>query len=171
MRKAAVRDGDKTTSGGVVIASLSGIYDGRKKVALDGEKATCGNCKGAYQMLGTGKPILNKGRHVVLDGDPVMCPCGKNRVIVGINPRVWIASSRTIGGGVASVAIGTYDEQVRATGRGASEEYPYFIETADGRAVSGRLANGGHLPRVHSDAANNYTVYWGDDALAKQNGT
>lgn len=54
-------------------------------------------------MLETGKPIFSKGRDAVLEGDPVLCPRGKNRVIVGINPRVWITANDTGGArGVAS---------------------------------------------------------------------
>jgi hypothetical protein len=41
MRKAAVRDGDATTTGGFVSVSSSKlIRDGRKKVALSGDEAT-----------------------------------------------------------------------------------------------------------------------------------
>ncbi|WP_082741979.1 MULTISPECIES: PAAR domain-containing protein [unclassified Burkholderia] len=94
MRKAAVRDGDPTTTRGSVIAHASSIYDGRKKVALDGEKATCGTCKGAFKIVATGKGISDKGRNVAVDGDIVMCPCGDNRVLVGSNPGIFLRSSR-----------------------------------------------------------------------------
>ncbi|WP_230943804.1 MULTISPECIES: PAAR domain-containing protein [Burkholderia] len=94
MRKAAVRDGDPTTTRGSVIAHASTIYDGKKKVALDGEKATCGTCKGAFKIVATGKGISEKGRNVVVDGDIVMCPCGANRVLVGSDPGIFLQSSR-----------------------------------------------------------------------------
>lgn len=88
-KKAAVRHGDPTTTGGVVLAFLSTISDKGKKVALSGEDATCGNCKGTYKILGTGKGIFEGGRDVVVDGDQVLCPCGKNRVIVGASPGIF----------------------------------------------------------------------------------
>ncbi|WP_087649476.1 PAAR domain-containing protein [Caballeronia choica] len=88
MRRAAVRHGDPTTTGGFVIACSSTIHDDGKKVALSGDEATCGNCKGAYKIFGTGQEISEKGRAVVLDSDSVLCPCGKNRVIVGSNPGI-----------------------------------------------------------------------------------
>ena len=47
--------------------------------------------------------------------------------------------------------------------------YPYYIETADGRVHSGVLDANGELPRVHTgDGSGDYTVYWGDEAIAKK---
>lgn len=47
--------------------------------------------------------------------------------------------------------------------------YPYYIETADGRVQSGELDASRILPRIHTgDASGEYTVYWGDEAIAKQ---
>nr|WP_244101917.1 hypothetical protein [Burkholderia cepacia] len=47
--------------------------------------------------------------------------------------------------------------------------YPYYIETADGRVHSGVLDASGELPRVHTgDGSGDYTVYWGDEAIAKK---
>ncbi|TDN61200.1 PAAR domain-containing protein [Paraburkholderia sp. BL10I2N1] len=185
MRKAAVRHGDPTTTGGFVLAYDSTIYDkGRKRVALDGEEATCGNCKGTFKILGTGKGMSEKGRVVVLDDDHVLCPCGRNRVIVGSNPGVWVHTSdgglsdiRSAGGAstasTSSRAATVYDEQVRAAAAGATlEGYPYFIETADGRTLNGRIDASGKLPRIDTDTdSDDYHVYWGDEALAKQQGT
>lgn len=103
-KKAAVRHGDPTTTGGVVLAFLSTISDKGKKVALSGEDATCGNCKGTYKILGTGKGIFEGGRDVVVDGDQVLCPCGKNRVIVGASPGIFFEST---GGSAASTLLQT----------------------------------------------------------------
>jgi uncharacterized protein (DUF2345 family) len=181
MRRAAVRHGDPTTTGGFVIACSSTIHDDGKKVALSGDEATCGNCKGAYKIFGTGQEISEKGRAVVLDGDSVLCPCGKNRVIVGSNPGIFVEA-----GGGSSVArkaptdpalasccgsASKFDEQVRATVSGiALEGYPYFIETPDGRTFSGQTDRNGRLPRIVTNGAHEFTVHWGDAALAKQDG-
>src|ERR1700761_1292026 len=90
MRKAAVRHGDPTTTRGFVMAYSSTIHDCGKKVALSGDEATCGNCKGMYKIFGTGKGMSEKGRDVVVEGDLVLCPCQKNRVMVGSNPGVFL---------------------------------------------------------------------------------
>jgi uncharacterized Zn-binding protein involved in type VI secretion len=175
MRKAAVRNGDPTTTGGSVIAYSSTIHDNGKKVALSGDEATCGTCKGAHEIFGTGKGMSEKGRNVVIDGDLVLCPCGENRVIVGSNPGIFLkstegAASRSNAGSAygkrPSSASLVFDEQVRATGQGAVEGYPYCVLTSHGRVYSGRLDSDSKLPRINTGAAaDQYTIYWGDEAL------
>jgi uncharacterized Zn-binding protein involved in type VI secretion len=106
MRRAAVRHGDTTTTGGFVMAYSSTFHDDGKKIALSGDEATCGNCKGAFKIFGTGRGISEKGRDAVLDGDSVLCPCGKNKVIVGNNPGIFLTTGE--GSAVARVAAGGF---------------------------------------------------------------
>ena len=80
MTKAAVCHDDPTTTGGKVIAAVSSMFDGDRRIALDQEMATCGNCPGEHPIQGTGVDMNEDGRACVLDGDPVKCPCGKNHV-------------------------------------------------------------------------------------------
>jgi hypothetical protein len=180
MRKAAVRHGDPTTTRGFVTAYSSTIHDGGKKIALSGDEATCGNCKGLFKMFGTGKGISQKARSIVVDGDLVLCPCGKNRVIVGSNPRIFVhtnAGSAVTSSARAAVTAESsflptdmFDEQVRAAASIALDGYPYFVEMVDGRTSAGRVDASGKLPRIVTDDANEYIVYWGDQALARQEG-
>ncbi len=179
MRKPAVRHGDPTTTGGFVIAYSSTIHDDGRKIALSGDEATCGNCKGSFKIFGTGEGMSENVRDVVLDGDLVLCPCGKNRVIVGNNPGVFVhvrdgSGTRSAGTAIKSrsnvPATGTFDEQVRATASVALDGYPYFIEFADGRTFGGRVDRGGKLTRIVTEEADEYTVHWGDEALARQEG-
>ena len=44
---------------------------------------------------------------------------------------------------------------------------PYFVETKDGRTFSGRVGEDGMLPRVETYGEDEYTVLWGDEALAR----
>jgi hypothetical protein len=60
------------------MGSSTRITDGGRKVALDGDEATCGECKGTHRILGTGMGISDKGRKVVVDGDSALSkgtPC------------------------------------------------------------------------------------------------
>nr|WKF61771.1 hypothetical protein HUO10_006303 [Paraburkholderia busanensis] len=179
MRKAAVRHGDSTTTGGTVIAISSTLYDDDKKIALSGDQATCGNCEGSHDIVATGEGMSEPGRCVVLDGDLVRCPCKENRVIVGANPGVFvecIGESQTIKSTARASRTDNspflrirYDEQVCcASSSTAIDGYPYFIETVDGRTITGRLENDSRLPRVFTEAVEDYTVHWGDEALARQ---
>lgn len=80
MSKALVCSGDLTTTGGLVSAQASTMFDGDRRIALDRETATCGNCPGEYPIQGTGTDMDEDGRASVLDGDLVLCPCGANHV-------------------------------------------------------------------------------------------
>jgi hypothetical protein len=90
MHKAAVRHGDPTTTRGFVIAYSSTMFDNGRQVALSGDEATCGECEGAYKIYGTGVGMSEQNRSVVVEGDRVLCPCGKNRVMVGANPGIFL---------------------------------------------------------------------------------
>lgn len=117
MRVPVVRFGDPTTTRGHVLAVKAGIHDDGKKIALHGECATCGNCKGSWPMVGTGYGTSDDGTQVVIQGDRVLCPCGKNRVIAGegVGCFVHVASDSESAGTTQSpgeVAHATfYDEQ------------------------------------------------------------
>lgn len=80
MTRLALKE-DHTTTGGRVLGGSSDFYaeDGRP-FALDGDKATCGNCQGLWPILGSAHDWMDDGRSMVKDLDPVHCPCGKNRV-------------------------------------------------------------------------------------------
>lgn len=65
-----------------------------------------------------------------------------------------------------------YDEQVRAIGdQAALAGYPYLIETSAGESYCGRVIAYGRLPRVCTDDAATYVVYWGDEALSREDWT
>ncbi|MGN7982543.1 PAAR domain-containing protein [Burkholderia sp. 22313] len=162
MRKAAVRDGDPTTTRGSVIAHASTIYDGGKKVALDGERATCGTCKGAFKIVATGKGISEKGRNVVVDGDIVMCPCGDNRAIVGSNPGIFLQSSRrpsniadttaSMEASLSFVGTESFDERFvlyDPTGVVLSHT-PYALQFENGRIVYGTTDHFGRTHQIES---------------------
>ncbi|SIT48509.1 conserved hypothetical protein [Paraburkholderia ribeironis] len=182
MRKAVIRHGDPTTTGGFVIAYSSTIHDDGKKVALSGDEATCGNCNGTFKIFGTGEGMSEKRRVVVVEYDLVLCPCKRNRVIVGNNPGIFlqcddgrpdsVSTSAATTAGASSTTVSVYDEQVCAAAAEATlAGYPYYIETADGCIESGRIDANGRLPRIATGAgADEYTVYWGDEALAKEFG-
>ncbi|VWB46354.1 PAAR domain-containing protein [Burkholderia metallica] len=89
MSRRAVRNGDPTTTGGVVIAVTSTMFNHGKQVAIDGDKATCGNCDGAFLIVGSAQRTIHHGRCVALEGDAVLCPCGQNRLIAGSDSTIF----------------------------------------------------------------------------------
>lgn len=185
MRRIAVV-GDKLKGGGRILPYSGAVFtigDAGHQVALIGGIAYCEVCKstGVIAKAGGPKRIAFMGE-TAADGDIVLCKCSiPPHILAELSGESWcgddaesrgtIASSRTTAGGVSSVVMGAFDEQVSAKGRGAAEGYPYFVETADGRTQSGRLDGTGQLPRIYADSSDEYSVHWGDDALEKQLGS
>lgn len=65
-----------------------------------------------------------------------------------------------------------YDEQVRVgIGTTLPQNYPYLIEMSNGRTFAGYVNGDGVLPRIHSETADSYTIYWGEDALVHKDWT
>ncbi|WP_232429963.1 PAAR domain-containing protein [Burkholderia ubonensis] len=110
MTRRAVRDGDPTTTGGVVIAATSTIFDDDRHVALHDDEATCGNCEGRFKIFGSAERMAWHGRNVVLDGDPVLCPCGKNKVLAGSDCQIFYEDP---GGEAAGISASSLRETVR----------------------------------------------------------
>jgi hypothetical protein len=191
MRRIAVV-GDSLEHGGQVLPYTGPVVtfgDAGRQVALIGGQAYCEACKSKGVIAKTGGPRrLDFLSETAADGDIVLCKCPTPpRIVATLAGESWcddmaetlgvVSPITATGHGVVTAAVGTaseakdtFDEQVRATERGASEGYPYFIETSDGQTFSGRLDESGHLPRVYTYSADEYTVYWGDEALAKQDG-
>jgi uncharacterized Zn-binding protein involved in type VI secretion len=113
MRKALIVQGNPTTTGGVVIGgSAFGMTDNGRPFALYGDEATCGNCKGAFKIFGTATGRCYDGRAGVIEGDLVLCPCGRNRVLAGSDPGCYYEddstaiASRTTAAAFPSQALG-----------------------------------------------------------------
>jgi hypothetical protein len=184
MRRIAVV-GDQLDTGGEIGMYEGPVFtigDGNKQVALIGGAAYCETCKTTGTIAKAGGPRrLEFMGETALDHDIVLCKCPEPpRIAAKLAGESWcddmaetcgaVVSGRTARGEVIAVTSGDFDEQVRAKGRGAAAGYPYFIEVADGRVHGGRLASDGLLPRVLTEGTEDYAVYWGDEALAKQLG-
>ncbi|HDR9484122.1 TPA: PAAR domain-containing protein [Burkholderia aenigmatica] len=161
MTKAAIRDSDPTTTRGFVIAISSTIYDDERRVALSGDKATCGNCDGTFDIIGSGEGLSENGRNVVVDGDWVGCPCRENRVIVGNNPGIFLESSGSTHPAESSAqhlrsttpTPAIHDEQIRLIDRSSGwplTDLRYRITDSSGRLVEGRTDGNGRTRRFET---------------------
>ncbi|AIO75651.1 hypothetical protein [Burkholderia multivorans] len=98
---------------------------------------------------------------IVRSHDPSVAAAGEGRAPAAGNTGFEIATS------APSVGRAVYDEQVRANILTTlPQNYPYLIETSGGHVRAGRTNTNGALPRIESPAADSYTIYWGEDALA-----
>lgn len=162
MRIPVVRDRDATTTGGSVIALKATIHHKGKKIALRGEHATCGNCKGSWPVYGTGDRMCNRGTPVVLDGDSVLCPCGKNRVIADPETTCFVHKTRSAHGTMASLSrvtppLAQYDEQFTLLdeARRPLANVRYGIVANGGRVIAGLTDANGKTERVVTRSASN----------------
>jgi uncharacterized Zn-binding protein involved in type VI secretion len=171
-----VGKGDRTTTGGYVCGASSMFLDNDRPMSRKGDIATCGTCEGMFPIFGTCSTWLDEGRPMVKDRDPVLCPCGKNRVLAVSSTTSFCGNGTDKADTQSpraapsqSSLIYTFNEQVLASVPGAScEGYPYLIETDDGQFSSGRLDGNQRLPRVHTEGPENFVIYWGDEALDRQ---
>ncbi|WP_414443236.1 PAAR domain-containing protein [Burkholderia sp. 22PA0106] len=125
MNAPLVRHGDQTTTGGFVIALSSTMFEDGKHIALHGDEATCGNCKGLFKVFGTGDGISENNRVAVIHGDKVLCPCGRNRVIASGDAMCFLTLTSEQGSTMNSVMKNSapvvrsapvqYDEQFTLT--------------------------------------------------------
>lgn len=159
MRKSAVRHDDSTTTRGSVIALSSSIHDDGKQIALNGDDATCGNCKGLWKIRGTGEGMSDDERCVVVDGDLVLCPCGKNRVVAGEDAGVFLdcedtasaSSPRGCAESITTACDVAYDEQFRLVDKDTRQPLlgiRYRMTTSSGRVVTGTTDAAGYTERI-----------------------
>ena len=161
-----VRNHDATTTDGRVIALKAVIHDKGKKLALDGEHATCGICKGSWPMHGSGDKMRSRGTRVVLDNDPVLCPCGKNRVIAASDAKCFVhknknAERSTVAKspfGVAQTA--PYDEQFTLLdhARRPLMDMRYRIIVDGERVITGTTNARGQTERVVTRSASSLKI-------------
>jgi hypothetical protein len=164
--------------------------DGRhRRLVFLGDTAYCAACKSTGVIV-RGAPcgdsgrmidLTNAGRRQAVGGDKVACKCPHPPSIIAVNGRRWMiqndgdsadASSLASMVSYSSQATSIYDEQVHSSASGVTlAGYPYLIEAPGGQTRAGRLDASGKLPRIDTgESSGEYTVYWGDEALAKQSG-
>jgi uncharacterized Zn-binding protein involved in type VI secretion len=161
MTRLALKD-DQTTTGGRVMGGSSDSYaeDGRP-FALDGDKATCGNCKGLWPILGSAHDWMDQGRSMVKDLDPVHCPCGKNRVFAsGNSPFDYeTGGSREPAHPITSTDI--YDQQFRLRDVDGQPlaNVQYRITTESGEIFTGTTDAAGKTQRIVTPQSSNLQLH------------
>jgi uncharacterized Zn-binding protein involved in type VI secretion len=174
-----IRLGDKAACGGTVIeASMVEISHGRG-YSFQGARMACNkNCLIAEGFL---RSTLSNGRCQVTHGQITSGGCPLQSTLndidgVGNESGEGIGEKHFLNADGAWAGVkplepdeAPYDEQTRLIAV-TIEDVPYFIQTMDGRTFSGKVGADGMLPRIDTYGEDEYTVYWGDDALVKMDG-
>jgi uncharacterized Zn-binding protein involved in type VI secretion len=182
MRRYHIRAGATTTAGGVVRASSSFMKVNGAPLAREGDEVDCPACGtvGIIQVVPPRIPDTFNGKQYALSDDLCICKCNPPPKLVTDQTfkfqTMALASAESDEEAAARAArakpaaapalSATYDERTRLIAT-PIEGVPYYIETMDGRTFSGRTGADGLLPRIDTHGENEYTVYWGDEALAK----
>ncbi|WP_278646070.1 PAAR domain-containing protein [Burkholderia lata] len=173
MSRRAVRVGDPTTTGGIVISGSSDMFSNDKAIAVDGDKATCGNCEGMFPIVGSAVLVISHGRCMALEGDAVLCPCRQNLLMSGSDctffyedddvhgeSGYYAANSTTAFSSFAPTrygsASGSHDEQyvLREADSGRPlANVRYRIRLSTGKIFTGVTDATGHTQRVTSEYA------------------
>ncbi|MCA8293515.1 PAAR domain-containing protein [Burkholderia sp. AU30198] len=173
MSRRAVRVGDPTTTGGIVISGSSDMTSDNKTIAVNGDWATCRNCEGMFSIAGSAVGVISNGRCMALEGDSVLCPCGHNLLIAGSDCTFFYeddgghsaANLSTASSAFARVtqasASGTYDEQfVLADDFGRPlANVRYRVVTDSGQILTGMTDSAGRTRRFVTDMATSLKIY------------
>ncbi|KWN20370.1 PAAR domain-containing protein [Burkholderia ubonensis] len=161
MSRRAVRIGDPTTTGGIVISGSSNMFSNSKTIAVDGDKATCGNCEGMFPIVGSAVRVISDGRCMAFEGDAVLCPCGHNLLIAGSDCTFFYddgdgghnAANSFTALSTFAPASGIHDEQyvLREADSGRPlANVRYRIRLSSGKIFTGVTDATGHTQRVKS---------------------
>ncbi|UOO76372.1 PAAR domain-containing protein [Neisseria sp. Dent CA1/247] len=170
--KSAIIEGDMTTHGGYVLTGSSRMTVNGKQVALSGDPVSCPKCKGVFHIVEGGYPSVCDNKSIAFEG--MLTTCGAK--LIGSQTQYTLAvesshistdTNPTFTNNSPAEETRYYDEQVILDPE-ITEGIPYFIETDEGKTYYGIVSKLGKLPRVATSEENSYTLYLGDEALAKQ---
>lgn len=172
-----IREGDRAACDGMVIEGDQACTSHGRAYAFEGARLVCQ--KKCVIAEGFARRTLTNRRHAVIHGMKTSGGCPllstlNNQDGVGnetgapVPTRFFLNADGTWTGVIPAPAPSEerYDEQTRLQAPQAAG-MPYFVQTNDGRTFSGRVGADGLLPRVETYGEDEYTVLWGDEALAR----
>jgi uncharacterized Zn-binding protein involved in type VI secretion len=153
----------------IVAGSPNVLFDGLPAARM-GDPTGCGSSLvGAVipTVLINGKPATTIGT-VGSHGNPVVAVSGT--VIIGVSGGGAVFSGITA---LANHLVqNVFDEKILLVDPASAEpiaDYPYFAITSDGTRYSGRTDAQGNTQRMPTTQASDISMFWGDEALYKQN--
>jgi hypothetical protein len=156
-----VADGDNTSTGGVVFGYSDFLNEEGNAYARKENKATCGNCKGAWPIYGTASDWMDGCVPYVKDADRVLCLCGKNIVFAAGSSNAFYSGSD----GEPSVAALPptaliYDQQytLKSSEGQPFANVPYRVRFGSEVVASGVTDSQGMTQRIAMDAAKRLTL-------------
>lgn len=155
-----VADGDGTSTGGVVFGYSDFFNEQGKAYARKENKATCGNCKGAWPIYGTASDWMDGGDACVKDGDRVLCPCGKNFVFAAPSSNAFYSESEGEATVTSSSNAVVYDQQftIKDSNGKPCANMSYRVKVGSEVVASGVTDSSGRTQRIATADARQLTL-------------
>lgn len=183
-----LKNGDKTSTGGILIATGRSVIHHGTTVGVEGDYATCPACGSGGEVRNDCYPAFDiDGKEILVSGARVYCGCATHPIVfpsqgnftVEVNRRgSGLLSSPLLsdfsGATASEQAVGdTYDEQVRVVD--GKTQMPivglsYCITTSNGATYHGYTDDDGRCERVSTEKPDMLTIYLGDEAEMRMEG-
>lgn len=177
----ALRNGDATSTGGILIASSDSMFHHGVRVGVEGDYATCPACKAGGPVMNNCYPAFDlDGKQVLVSGARVYCKCAKRPVVLPSQSDFTIEVNRAGAAGEAEPEskMSTAGQLVRSN----SHQYDRRVQLLDegtgaplvnrkyrlirpAGSCEGRTDGGGFTNRITGDCAELVTFeIFGEDA-------
>lgn len=170
MRRAILKQGDKTTAGGVVLEGIDSCKHHGTPITFIGAKIWCPACnaEGEIGWKGPHRKATMMGKQQALEGDLCLCKCDPPPVLLASQDSAWHvfeAHERGEEPGGQSMAggdHGMYDQRFHLKNPRTGQplrDMPYRIVTESGGKIDGRTDAQGYTQRVTANSPSSATLH------------
>ncbi|WNC93394.1 hypothetical protein RI103_21550 [Paraburkholderia sp. FT54] len=168
MRIPVVIFGDPATTGGKVLALRANLHDKGKKIALRGDHATSGNCKGSWPRFDTGEGMSDHETQVVSKAIECYARVARIEFFAGQDVGCFIhedanasSAARTADSSREPARATQYDEQFTLLdhAHGPRPNARYRIVTSRGRVVAGTTNSLSKTKRTTTGGTEEISLY------------
>jgi uncharacterized Zn-binding protein involved in type VI secretion len=134
----ALRNGDATSTGGILIATGDSMFHHGVKVGVEGDYATCPACKAGGPVMNDCYPAFGlHGKQILVSGARVYCKCPTRPIVIHSQTNFTIHVSRE--GHHASPPSSGVSTQFQSTEHDAHiiEQYYELVDAETGEPESG----------------------------------
>ncbi|MBP0621822.1 PAAR domain-containing protein [Cupriavidus sp. LEh25] len=94
----ALRNGDKTSTGGKLIATGQSLFHHDRAVGIEGDHATCPACKAGGPVMNDCHPDFDiGGKQILVSGARVYCKCSIHPTVIHSQSSFTVQVNRKMG--------------------------------------------------------------------------
>ncbi|MBB3003902.1 MAG: PAAR domain-containing protein [Paraburkholderia tropica] len=173
MKRYLLRQGDKSTAGGVILEGVENWTHHGIPVAFIGAQVWCEGCQsnGYIESVGPHHPATMLGKQQALEDDICICKCSPPPVFHASQAsasHIWEDEWGEMGYGASLAALlerqrATHDERFKLCDRAGNPlaDTYYTVRLPSGATVKGVTDSNGYTARYPTDGARRIAVYAG----------